>query len=171
MDSNSKRQSLASLSLYSRTLSVDELKLLVPFPPEGSREKGASRGRHPSNVQPHSVVVFESHVSRSEDLRAHIEDLLTRLAPAKDAVRAFADRARSEDFQSPTGLPSTPVILRLFVRNTDGIIGLDVSNDELKAIFDLGAVLALELETEDDIDAEEVNKKEPKGGSVRFFVY
>lgn len=93
-------------------------------------------------------------MSRSEDLRAHIEDLLTRLAPAKDAVRAFADRARSEDFQSPTGLPYAPVILRLFVRNTDGIIGLDVSNDELKAIFDLGAVLALELETEDDIDAE-----------------
>lgn len=153
MDNAAKQRSLASLSIYSRTLSVDELKQLVPFPPEQSREKGTPRGRQPGNVHPHSVVVYESHLDRAQSLSAHLEDLLTRVAPAKDAVRAFAGRARAEGFQSPSGLPSAPVILRLYSRNADGTIGLGVSTDQLKAIFDLGADLAVELETDETIVA------------------
>lgn len=154
MGNDNEQRSLASLAIYSRTLSLDELRQLAPFPPERSREKGAPRGRQPGNVHPHNVVVFESHANRSESLGVHLEDLLTRLAPAKDAIGAFAEHARSEAFQSPTGLPFAPVMLRLYTRNAEGMVGLDVSNDELKAIFDLGAALVVELETGDEIDCE-----------------
>jgi hypothetical protein len=152
MDSETKQRSLASLSIYSRRLSVEELKQMVPFSPERSREKGTPRGGQAGNVHRHSVVVYESHMDREQSLNAHLEDLLTRIAPAKDALRAFAARARAEGFQSPSGLPSAPVILRLYSRNINGSIGLGVSNDQLKAIFNLGADLAVELETNETID-------------------
>jgi hypothetical protein len=150
----------AALWIYSRTLSVADLERLVPFPPDRSREKGTpiSRrtplGRRPGSLQPHSVVTYESHVSRSEKMSAHLDDLLSRLEPAKDALREFAERARSEGFQSSRGLPSAPISLSLWAYSTEGTVGVDISPDQLKAIFDLGADLGIELNTDTESDCE-----------------
>jgi Domain of unknown function (DUF4279) len=149
MDSNLQQRALASLTIYSRTLSAKDLAQLVPFPPERSRQKGTPRGRQPGNVHPHSVVAFESHVDRSASLGAHLDDLLGRLDPARPALHTFAQRARSEGFQSALGRPFAPIVLWLYIyaRNPEGPIGLNISNDQLKTIFDLGADLAVEFET------------------------
>lgn len=153
MDNNAQHQSQASLAVYSRKLSAEELKQLVPFPPDESVIKGTPRVKlAPSNVHPHNAMIYKSRLERSQSLNAHLGDLLTRLYPAKDAIRDFARHARSEGFQSPTGLPFAPVILRLYmhVRNPDQPIGFDISNDQLKAICDLGAVLTVEVESYDE---------------------
>jgi hypothetical protein len=149
MDSKPQQRALASLSIYSQTLSAEELAQLVPFPPERSRQKGTPRGRQPGNVYPHSVVAFESLVERSAGLSAHLDDLLRRLDPAKGALRTFAQRARSEGFQSASGRPFAPIVVWLRAESADGSIGFDISNEQLKAIFDLGADLAVELEADE----------------------
>jgi hypothetical protein len=154
MDSELQQRALASLSIYSQTLSAEELAQLVPFPPERSRQKGTPRGRQPGNVHPHSVVAFESHVDRSAGLGAHLDDLLGRLDPAKGALHTFAQRARSKGFQSASGRPFAPIVLWLRAESADGTIGFDISNEQLKTIFDLGADLAVELETDDENDSE-----------------
>src|ERR1700685_900385 len=149
MDSNSKQRALATLNIYSRTLSAEELARLVPSPPDSAKQKGTPRGRHPGNVHPHSVVSYDSHVERSAGLSAHLEDLLGRLDPAKDALRAFAERADAEDFPSTSITKRLParVVLWLRAESTDGAIGFGLSNEQLKAVYELGAYLAVELET------------------------
>jgi Domain of unknown function (DUF4279) len=154
MDNNIERRSFVTLSIYSRTLSAEELAQLVPFPPDTAKQKGTPRGRKPGNVHPHSVVTYESHVDPSADLSAHLEDLLGRLDPAKDALRAFAQRAHGEDSPSTSVAkrPPAPMVLWLRAETTDGAIGFGVSHQELEAICDLGAYLAVELETYDEED-------------------
>jgi hypothetical protein len=147
MDNKPKQRSLASLTVYSRTPSLGELEQLVPISADWSKEKGTQRGRQPGNVHPHNVVVFESHLDRAAGLSAHVDDVLGRLDPAKDALRSFAQRARSEGFQSASGRPFAPVVFWLRAESAEDTIGFDISNDQLKAICDLGAVLAVELET------------------------
>lgn len=149
MVSQRQQRALASLSIYSETLSADELARLVPFPPEQSFEKGTPRGRRLGGVHPHSVVAFESHVERSAGLSTHLDDLLRRVDPAKGALRAFAQRARSEGFQSAPGRPFAPVVVWLRAESADGAIGFDIPNEQLKAIFEIGADLAVELEADE----------------------
>jgi hypothetical protein len=153
MDKEIKQRSLATLNIYSRTLSAEELEQFVPFPPDSSKQKGTSRGRQANNVHPHSVVAYESHAHRSADLSSHLEDLLDRLQPAKDALRAFAQRAHEDSPSTLVGKrPPAPVVLWLRAESTDEAIGFGISNEQLKAIFDLGAYLAVELETYDGDD-------------------
>ncbi len=106
-------------------------------------------------MQPHSVVTYESHVSRSEKMGTHLDDLLSRLEPVKDALREFAQRARSEGFQSPTGRPSAPISLSLWAYSTEGTVGVDISPDQLQAILDLGADLFVSLDADIEDDSEE----------------
>jgi hypothetical protein len=149
MDNKVEKRSRATLNIYSRILSVQELEQLVPFPPDGSRQQG----RQPGNVHPHSVVAFESHIDRSASLLAHLEDLLGRLSPASDALRAFVQRARADDFQPPAkGRKWIPVRLSLVEESSDGHMGVEIAPDQLRAIADMGAVLGVELETSDEDD-------------------
>jgi Domain of unknown function (DUF4279) len=156
-----KHWARASLSIYSRTLSVADLERLVPFPPDRSKEKGTPiyqrtpLGRRPGSLQPHSVVTYESHVSRSEKMNAHLDDLLSRLEPAKDTLREFAQRARWEGFQSPTGRPLAPAALSLWVYSTEASSGVDITPDRLKAILDLGVNLSVALDADLEDDSEE----------------
>jgi hypothetical protein len=155
MDNKVEKRSRATLAVYSRILSVQELEQLVPFPPDRSRQMGTQRGRQPGNVHPHNVLAFESHIDRSASPLAHLEDLLSRLSPASDALRAFVQRARSDDFQPPAkGRKRAPVRLYLYAESSDGHMGVEIAPDQLKAIADMGAVLGVELETCDEDDGE-----------------
>jgi RHS repeat-associated protein len=122
-----------------------------------TREPYAYAGDDPLTYKDRSGLGIEEVLEGgSQSLNAHLEDLLTRLNPAKDSVREFAQRARSEAFQSPTGLPFAPVVLSLdiYARNPEQPIGFDISNHQLKAISDLGAVLTVEVESYDELDTE-----------------
>jgi hypothetical protein len=152
MDNNTEKRSLATLNVYSRILSVQELEQLVPFPPDWSRQKGTPRGRQPGNVHPHSVVAFESHIDRSAKPQAHLEDLLSRLSPASGELRAFVQRARSEDSGPAKGRKWVPVRLSLDAESSDGHMGVEIYANQLKAIADMGAVLGVELKTCDEDD-------------------
>jgi hypothetical protein len=155
MDNKIEKWSLATLNVYSRILSVQELEQLVPFPPDRSRQKGTQRGRQPGNVYPHSVLAFESHIDQSAKPQAHLEDLLSRLSPASDALRAFVQRARSDDFQPPAkGREWVPVRVSLVEESSDGHMGVEIDPDQLRAIADMGAVLGVELETGDYDDGD-----------------
>ncbi len=154
MDNKVERRSLATLNVYSRILSVQELEQLVPFPPDQSRQKGTPRGRQPGNVHPHSVLAFESHIDRSASPQAHLEDLLSRLSPASHALYAFVQRARSDDFQPVKGRKWVPVRFSLDAESSDGHMGVEISADQLKAIADMGAMFGVELETCDKDDCD-----------------
>jgi hypothetical protein len=148
MDNKVEKRSRATLCIYSRILSVQELEQLVPFPPDGSRQQGTQMGRQPGNVYPHSVLSFESHIDRSASPQAHLEDLLGRLSPATDALRAFVQRAQLDDVQPRAkGRKWIPVRISLHAESSDGHMGVEIAPDQLKAIEDMGAVLDVELET------------------------
>lgn len=147
-----KHWAQASLSIYSRTLSVADLERLVPFPPDRFKEKGTPRSRRrPGNLQPHSVVTYESQLSQSESIERHLDALLSRIEPAKDALREFAQHARSE-FPPSKRVLLGPVALSLWVYSTEASSGVLITPDQLKAILDLGVNLnvALDADIEDD---------------------
>jgi hypothetical protein len=155
MDNKVEKRSRATLNIYSRILSVQELEQLVPFPPDGSRQKGSQMGRQAGNVYPHSVVAFESHIDRSASALAHLEDLLSRLNPATDALRAFAQQAQLDDFQPRVkGRKWIPVLISIDAESSDGHMGVEIAPDQLRAIADMGAVLGVELETSDEDNGE-----------------
>jgi hypothetical protein len=162
VDNKAGQRSFASLAIYSRTESVGELERLFLLPPDRSADKGTRRGRMLDNVHPHSVVVYESHLDRADSVGAHLDDLLARLNPAKGRLRDFAQRARMEGFQSASGRPFAPIVLWLYVYagSPQGPIGLDISSDQLQAIAEFGADLALEVETDHDREYDETDEAE-----------
>lgn len=150
MVSETKHRSLVTLNIYSRTLSTVELEELVPFPSDWARQKGEPRGRQADNTHPHSVVAYESHVDRSAGITAHLDDLLGRLEPAKRSLSAFAQHAKEQDGAATSGAirPPAPVMLWVNAESTDATLGFGISNAQLKAICDLGAYLAIEIESD-----------------------
>jgi hypothetical protein len=132
MDNKIEKRSQATLNVYSRIQSAQELAELVSVSPDWSRQKGTPRGREPGNVHPHSVIAFDSDVDPSAPIQAHVENLLHRLSPARDTLRQFARRARSDDEQM------IPMRFWLNVESTDGTIGFGLANEQLKAISDMG---------------------------------
>ncbi len=148
MDHKVEKRSRATLCVYSRVLSVQDLEQLVPFSPDWSRQMGTQRGRQPGNVHPHNVLAFESHIDRSASPQAHLEDLLSRLSPATDALRAFVQQARLEDFQPLVrGRKRAPIRISIDAESSDGHMGVEIAPDQLRAIADMGAVFGVELET------------------------
>lgn len=145
---NKMTRSYATLSVYSRTLSAQELIELIPVQPDRSWQKGTPntrQGRDPRHVHRLSGLSFRSRLDRSADPNAHLDDLLHLISTGKDALREFAERARVEDPET-----KTPLYVRLVVETTRGEIGFDFSDELLKAISDLGAHLGVELEFDDE---------------------
>lgn len=65
----------------------------------------------------------------------------------------FAQRARTEDPQPAKGRELVPVRLWLHSESADGTVGFEISSDQLSAIAELGAVLSVELEIDDESSA------------------
>src|ERR1700689_2752380 len=151
MDKKEKTRSYASLSLYSRVLSVEELTQLVGIPPDDVKQKGTPVARSPSPVYRHSVISFESRVDQSADPSAHLEDLLSWLGPAKDRLRAFAEPACVEEPEL-----RTPVSMTVVIETRRSETGFEFSNELLKAISDFGSDLGVEVDFDDEPSDEEI---------------
>jgi hypothetical protein len=67
--------------------------------------------------------------------------LLDLVSPARDDLRAFAQRARLEDPET------TPLYMRLIVESTRSEVGFDFSEEWLKSITDLGGRFGIEPES------------------------
>lgn len=93
-----------------------------------------------SNPRPYSVLKFESDAKRSSSPAGHLDDLLQRLHPAADALRAFAEDERDNDPQH------VPLRLWLHIEARQAEVGIDISDQQLKVIAELGAWLAVEVE-------------------------
>jgi hypothetical protein len=154
MANETERQSYATFVAYSHILTAQELGQLLPVQPDELWQKGAPRykknpvtswGKDPRNVHRVSGVSVESRLDRSAPPEAHIDDLLRLLSPAKNTLRAFAQRARVEDLET-----KVPLYLTVVIETTRAEIGFDFPDEMLKAISDLGAHLGLELEFGDE---------------------
>jgi hypothetical protein len=144
MDSKLERWSQATLTVYSRARSAQELMEIISIIPDRSWQKGTRRGRGPDNVHPYSGLTYESQIDHAKDISAHIDDLLCRLAPAADAMTAFAKDARSED-------PDTiPIRVGLLVESMNREVGFDIALAQLKAITALGGHIVVEVEVDEE---------------------
>jgi Domain of unknown function (DUF4279) len=130
-------------------MSLDELMLLTAIPPDRTVEKGTPRSRrNPDNVHPHSGVSFESRLDRSTDIQAHLDDLLERLGPARDAFRTFVEKTRMEDPDA------VPVRIWLYLESSEQMVGFDVTDEQLRAVSEFGAHLAVEFDFDDEPEDE-----------------
>jgi hypothetical protein len=145
MGSKFERWAQATLTVYSRTRSAQELMEIISVEPSRSWQKGTRRGRGLGNVHPYSGLTYESQVDHATDISAHIDDLLHRLAPAADALTTFAKDARSQD-------PETiPIRVELLVESTNREAGFDITHPQLKTITDLGGHIVVEVEVDEEV--------------------
>jgi hypothetical protein len=170
MDNHEYTSSYATLTVYSRSLSVDELTQLIPLSPHYTWQKGTPRSkRNPSNVHPFSGLDFESRLDRSAGPEAHLDDLINLLIPAWDALREFGQRARVEDPET------TPLWIRFIVETTRHEIGFGFSSELTNAMADLGVRFGVELEIVDeartDISGETMDNQVDKESYASFVVY
>lgn len=142
------RRSRATLTILSATLSADELVKAIALTPDGIVERGSPVSGSSGNLHRFSVVSFESHLDPQADPFAHVDELLQRLAPARDAIRALAGSAR------PAESRDVPVRLSLHVESTHRMLGLDLSAEQLAVIAKLGAHLGVSVDT--DLEAADV---------------
>jgi hypothetical protein len=139
MDGSEVDRSLASLVMLSTSLSCAELIAAIPLEPDRSWEKGAPRGKHGSTHR-YSGISFSSRVDRAAEPGLQAQDLLDRLKPVASAVRAFAEQASEAD-------PETTAV-RFWVdyETTTDERGIDLRNEQVRAIADLGAALGVNID-------------------------
>jgi Domain of unknown function (DUF4279) len=154
MVSDPIKSSRASLAILSPTLSVDEIVRAVALIPDWSAEKGTPIPGEAGNRHRYTAVAFESHLDAEADPAAHIDDLLSRVMPAKKAISALADATRAP------GARGVPVRLSLYVESSRRMLGIDVSANQLAAMRELGAHFGVEVDT----DCEAIPHAEPALG-------
>lgn len=142
MDKQITRRSNASFTTLSSTLSVDELTRAIALTPDKTAERGTPVKGAGGGLHRYSVVSFKSRVDRQADPEAHIDDLLLRLGPARDAIRKLTEQRLAEEPQS------VPARLSLYVESSASVVGLDVPSRQLKAIWELGAHFGVEVDTD-----------------------
>jgi hypothetical protein len=142
MNSKLTKRSHATLTILSSTLSVDEMTRAIALTPDRTVEKGSPVKGKGGNVHRYSGVSFESRSDRQAGPEAHIDDLLVRLSPARDAIRRLADGTHA------AGTRGVPVRLSLYVESSRSVVGLDVSSAQLTAIGELGAHFGVEVDTD-----------------------
>jgi hypothetical protein len=136
------KRSRATLTILSRTLSADDVVRAIASTPDRIVEKGSPVKGKGGNVHRYSVVEFESHLEPEAEPSAHIDELLLRLSPAKEAIRALAD---------PTSAPGSrgvPVRLSLYIESPRKMLGIDMSAEQLTAIGEFGAHFGVEVDTD-----------------------
>jgi Domain of unknown function (DUF4279) len=148
MDNRDHKWALATLDIYSRILSVEELRQLVPIEPDETRQKGTSRGKRPGNVFPYTVLTFKSRLDDSAHPTEHLGDLLDRVHTAKQEIREFAERTRVADPDA-----RMYVYVRLVVETSRREVGFDFS-PYLHGIAELGAGFGIEVDIADDDDCD-----------------
>jgi hypothetical protein len=139
---NQLTRSNASFTILSGTLSVEEMVGRVALTPDRTVEKGSPVKGTGGNSHRYSVVSFKSRIERQAQPEAHIDDLLLRLDPARDAIRRLVEERLAEEPES------VPARLSLYVRSSRSVVGLSVSSAQIKAIGELGAHLDVEVDTD-----------------------
>jgi hypothetical protein len=142
------RRTRATLTILSPALSVDDIAQKLGLHPDWSVEKGTPVTRTASEVHRYTAVSFESRLDEEAEPSAHIEDLLLRLTPVKDAIRSLAGPAPGP------GTRGAPVRLSLHIESSRSMLGIDISADQLAAIAELGAYWGVEVTCDLDDAAE-----------------
>lgn len=142
MNSKLAKRSHATLTILSSTLSADELVRTIGVTPDRIVEKGSPVKGRGGGVHRYSVVAFESRPDRQADPPDHIDELLLRLGPAKEAIQALAGPARAP------GSRGVPVRLSLYIESPRRMLGIDMSAEQLTAIGEFGAHFGVELDTD-----------------------
>ncbi len=93
-------------------------------------------------IHRYSAMSFRSRTDCHADPGAHIDDLLLRLSPARDAIRRVVEQRLAEEPQS------VPARLSLYVKSSRSVVGLDGTNAQLTAIGELGAHFGVEVDTD-----------------------
>ena len=142
MDNQITKRCRATLTILSRTLKVDELVRAIALTPDRIVEKGSPITGKGGNVHRYSVVEFESHLDAEAEPSAHIDELLLRLSPTKEAIRALAEP------NCAPGARGVPVRLSLYIESPRKMLGIDLSAEQLTAIGEFGAHLGVEVDTD-----------------------
>lgn len=133
---------LGELVVLSTTATSEELASAIALPPDEAWDRGQPR-RTRGLVHKFSGVTYASHAPRTAAPREHLDDLLVRLAPAKDRLAALAARLSEQD--------GRPDPIRLWVTHftSNASPGYDFSPDQLRLIAEMGAWLGVSV----DVDA------------------
>ena len=128
------KRTFATVAVHSRARSQGELEAIVSLTPDAAWQLGAVRkGSRSENRHKQSGLRFESRCDEFAPPEDHIDDLLTRLAPARQQLRAFAEQAREVD-------PGTVAVqLRVVLESVKRELGFSVKSEQLRAISELGA--------------------------------
>jgi hypothetical protein len=139
-------QSRATLTILSEDLSVNEVSDTIGESPDWSVEKGTAIKGEPGNVHRYTAVGFESRVDSDAPPAAHVEDVLARVEPAKEAIRRLAGRRRA------SGSRGVPVKLSVHLESSRLMTGLEFSDSQLSAIADFGAHLGIAVDASPAIE-------------------
>jgi Domain of unknown function (DUF4279) len=142
MDNQLVTHSRATLTILSRLHSTDEIVRALGLTPDRIVEKDTPVQGKGGNVHRYNVVEFESHVDAEAEPSAHVDNLLLRLSPAKETIRAFAEPARAP------GGRGVPVRFSLYIESARQMFGIDMSAEQLRAIGECGAHLGVEVDTD-----------------------
>jgi hypothetical protein len=149
MDNKTTKQSHATLTIISATLSVDELVQAIGLTPDRTVEKGTQVKGKGGGVHRYSAASFESRPDRQAPPPEHIDDLLIRLSPAKEAILKLADGAHAP------GSRGVPVRLSVYIfESAPRMVGLDLSAAQLMAIGEFGAHFGVVVDTDCESDDE-----------------
>jgi hypothetical protein len=110
--------------------------------PDRTAEKGSPVNGTGGGIHRYSAVSFRSRIDHHAEPAAHIDDLLLRLSPARDAIRRLVEQRLAEEPQS------VPARLSLYVKSSRSVVGLDVTSAQLTAIGQLGARFGVEVDTD-----------------------
>jgi Domain of unknown function (DUF4279) len=142
VDSKLAKRSRATLTILSRTLTADELVRAIGVTPDRVVEKGSPVKGTSGGVHRYSVVAFESHLDADAEPSTHLDELLLRLSPIREAIRALADPGCAP------GARDVPVRLSLYIESPRRMLGIDLSAERLAAIGEFGAHLGVEVDTD-----------------------
>jgi hypothetical protein len=130
-------RSRASITVLSATVTAAELAQLIGVTPDRVLERGTAVRGSAGGVHRFSVAAYESCLEPNRPPSEHLDDLLTRLSPAQDALRVLAGEPHAG------GGGGAAVRLHLFVEAETGTAALDIAPAQLAAIGLFGAQFAV----------------------------
>jgi len=133
------------LVVLSTTESAENLAAAIGIPPDQAWDRGQPR-RTRGLVHKFSAVTYASRAPRTARPEAHLDDLLVRLAPAKDRIAALASRLRDQD--------GRPDPIRLWVTHftSNGSPGYDFSPEQIRLLAEMDVWLGVSIDVDDATD-------------------
>jgi len=134
--------SLAELVILSKTESAERLVEAVGLPPDRSWNLGDPR-KSRGLVEKFSGITYGSRLPRTAELEAHLDDLLLRLAPAKDHIAALAAHLGQHE--------GRPDALRVWLTQltSNPSPGYDFPPRQIIQVGEMGAWLGVSLDVTD----------------------